>query len=248
MLWLASAILPVLIIGRIIHQRLYAPPFDAFVLMLGVVIGRDVVLASLHYDSHPYIIVWEFSLPVVLVSQIYAGLQTLIAVARLYPRFGAFTVRLFLACLTLTVACCCLGLPFELHRLGGEEAFLRSFFLAQRWVDSSIAGTLILTSLFLMRRPAPPRQPSANLILHTTLLSVYFTGYAALFFFENLVPLGAMQVMERVQFSLVVLLYAIWTIRLSLKRQRTGLWTEVDAILLRKVNSGTHSNVPAMHN
>ena len=243
LLWFLSAALPIVIIARIVHQRLYIAPFDAFVLMLGVVVARDVVLACLHYNSHPYVLVWAYSLPVILVSQIYAGLQTLISVARLYPRFGRLAVRLFATCLALTLAFCCVGLPFELHRLGGGEALLRSFFLVQRWVDSSLAGTLILASLFLMRSPAPPKQPPLNLVLHTTLLSIYFSGYAVLFLVENLTSLGSAQTFERVQFFLIVLLYLMWASRLSLKRQRLVAWKETEAILLRRVPCSTNRDL-----
>jgi hypothetical protein len=239
-LWFFSAVLPVWIITRIARQRLYIPPFDGLALMLGVVVLRDVVLACLRYDSRPYVLVWEYTLPVVLVSQAYAGLQTLIAVSRLYRRIGRLVVRLFLVSLALTLACCCLGLPFELHRLGGEEAVLRSFFLAQRWVDSSIAGTLILASAFLLRSPAPPKRPPPNLVLHTTILSLYFSSYAALFFLENLASLGSIQMLERIQFSFVVLLYGVWASGLSLKRQRLDPWQQTDAIVLRQVPARTH--------
>ncbi len=244
-LWFLSAVLPILIIGRIVQQRLYRAPFDALALMLGVVVARDVLLACLRYDSHPYVLVWSYSLPVILVSQIYAGLQTLISVARLYPRFGRLAVLLFLTCLALTLAFCCVGLPFELHRLSGGEAVLRSFFLAQRWVDSSIAGTLILTSLFLMRSPAPPKQPPFNLVLHTTLLSIYFSGYAVLFFVENLTSLGSAQIFERAQFSLIVVLYLMWASCLSLKRQRPIAWKQIEAFSLRRVPTPTEST--ALH-
>jgi hypothetical protein len=236
-LWFATAFAASLIVARIVHQRLFTAPFDAFVLMLGVVIARDVALARLRYDSHPYVVIWELSLPVLLVAQLFAGARTLASVSRLYPGFGMFALKLFLTCLALTLACCCLGLHAELHRLTGEEAYLRTFFLAQRWSASIVAGTLILASLSLLRSPAPPKQPSGNLVLHTVLLSILFSGYSALFFCENTAPLGAFQVMERAQFCLVVVLYVIWAACLSSRKQSNSPWPAVDAFVFQKLSS-----------
>jgi hypothetical protein len=203
--------------------------------MLGAVVLRDVVLASLRYDSRPYILVWEYTAPVLLFFQVNAALQALRSVARLYPRAGNFAVRLFLLCLALAIAACCLGLPFELRHFSTEEAFLRTAFLMQRLVDSTIAGTLILVDLFLICYPAPPKQPPFNIVLHTILLSLYFGGYAALFFLENLVPLGSVQTAERLQFSLVVLVYLTWARCLSSEGQRSHAWPDVEVILLDQV-------------
>ncbi len=234
-LWFASAALAAVIIGRIIHQHLFVPPLMTFALMLGAVVVRDVALSIPRYDSHAYVLAWEWSLPPLMAVQAWTGLDTLRSVARLYPTIGKFAVRLFLVCLAITVAGCCLGLPFELHRMAGQEELLRMLFLLQRWVDSWIAGTLILVAVFFVHFPAPLKRPPRNLVIHTVLLSLYFSGYAVLFFAENLAPLGGVQTMERVQFSLVVLLYAFWASCLSAKGQNSEPWPKIDVILLKGV-------------
>jgi len=233
--WFASATVAAAIICRITRQKLFVSPFRAFTSMLGIVLVRDVVMSIPRYNTHAYTVAWEWSLPVLLAAQIWAGLDALIAVARLYPKIGNFAVKLFLVCLVITAAACCLGLPLELHRLNGQEAALRTLFLLQRWVDSSIAGTLLLVALFFARFPAPLKQPPRNLILHTVLLSAYFGSYALLFFAENLAPLGAMASLERLQFSLVVLLYAAWAICLSKRGQTSQPWPELDVMVLKSM-------------
>lgn len=232
-LWLTSAVLAGVIVWRIVQQKLFVPPFQAFATMLAVVLARDGVMSIPRYDSHAYTVAWEWSLPVLLSAQIWAGLETLKTVARLYPKIGRFAVRLFLVCLAITAVVCCLGLPLELHRLKGEELILRSLFLLQRWVDSSIGGTLVLVALFFARFPAPLKQPPRNLVMHTVLLSAYFGSYALLFFIENLAPLGAIASIERSQFTLVVLLYAAWVFCLSQSGQRSQPWPEVDVMVLK---------------
>ena len=207
--------------------------------MLGVVLVRDGVVSIPAYDTHAYAVAWAWTLPVLLAAQVWAGLDTLNAVARLYPKIGRFAVRLFLVCLAITVAVCCLGLPFELHRLRDEEAALRALFLLHRLVDSWIAGTLILVAVFFARFPAPMKQPPRNLVLHTILLSVYFGGYAALFFAENLVPLGSAVFVERLQFVLVVVLYSVWAVGLSKGGETSEPWPEVDVMVL--IQGGTAS-------
>lgn len=231
-LWFASAALAAVIIGRIVYQGLFVPPFRAFGFMLGVVLARDIVLSISHYDSHAYIFIWKASLPILLAAQAWCGLETLRAVQRLYPQIGRFAISLFLTCLGITVAACCLGLPFELHRVAGQEALLRALFLLQRWVDSWIAGTLILVALFFARSPAPQRKPPRNLVLHTILLSLYFGGYGAMFFAENLAALGGVEIVERLQFSFVVLLYVIWATCLSAKGQQSEPWPKLNVILV----------------
>jgi hypothetical protein len=232
-LWVASAVLAGLVIWRIIQQRLFASPFRALGAMLGVVLIRDGIVSIPVYNTHAYAVVWAWTLPVLLAAQVWAGLDTLKAVARLYPKIGRFAVRLFLTCLVITVAVCCLGLPFELHRLSDEDAALRALFLLHRSVDSWIAGTLILVAVFFARFPAPLKQPPRNLVLHTILLSLYFSGYAALFFTENLMSLGSAVLVERLQFILVVALYAVWAAGLSKSGENSEPWPEIDVLVLR---------------
>lgn len=235
-LWIASAILPILIVARVIHQRLYTAPFDAFVWMLGFLVLRDVVLASLHYDSRPYIVTWEATVPLVVIFQLNTGLRALKSIAQLYPAAGKFGIRLFVLCVTLAGIGCCLGLPFEFRHFSAPEVFLRTTFVLQRLVDSAIAGTLILVAVFLMWCPAPPKRPPRNIVLHTVLLTLYFGGYGALFFFENLVKLGSAQVLERIQFSLVVFTYCVWATALSAHGQRGEGWSDVEVFSLERVN------------
>jgi hypothetical protein len=206
--------------------------------MLGVVLVRDGVVSIPSYNTHAYAMAWAWTLPALLAAQVWAGLHTLKAVARLYPKIGRFAVRLFLACLAITVGVCCLGLPFELHRLRGEEAALRALFLLHRCVDSWIAGTLVLVAVFFARFPAPLKQPPRNLVVHTILLSLYFGGYAALFFVENLASLGSVVIAERLESILIIGLYSAWAMCLSKKGETSEPWPEIDVMVLRTLPQG----------
>lgn len=245
-LWLASAALAAAIIARILQQGLFRSPLKSFAWMLGVVLMRDATLSVPRYNTHAYAVIWEWTLPALLAAQLWAGFDTLRAIARLYPKIGKFAVRLFLACLAITVIVCCLSLPFELHRLAGPEALLRSLFLLHRCVDSWIAGTLILVAVFFARSPAPLRRPPRNLVMHTLLLSLYFGGYAALFLAENLAPLGAVATLERVQFGLVILLYTVWLICLSRSGENRDPWPQMDIMLLRTVEHASQARRSAI--
>ena len=235
-LWFTSAVLATLIIVRIRQQRLLVSPLNSFAWMLGAVVTRDALLSIPAYDTHAYAVLWELSLPFLLAAQLWAGYDTLRAVARLYPKIGKFAIRLFLTCLAVTVAVCCLTVPFELHLLQGGEKLLRALFLLNRSVDSWIAGTLILVSLFFARSPAPEKQPPRNLVLHTVLLSIYFGTYAVLFLAENLAPLGALAALERTQFFVVAVLYASWAISLSRGGEKSEPWPQLDVIVLETLH------------
>lgn len=206
--------------------------------MLGAVLWRDAVVSIPRYDSHAYTVAWEWTLPVLLAAQVWAGLDTLRAVARLYPKFGDLVLRLYFSCLGISVAVCCLSLPFELRHLTGGETLLRELFLLQRCIDSWIAVTLILVCVFLARFPAPSKKPPRNLVLHTFLLSTYFGGYAALFVVENLNALGGAAIAERALFVLIVLVYAGWAAGLSKEGAHSEPWPQIDVILLRTVSAG----------
>lgn len=237
-LWIATSALAGLAIWRIIQLRLFASPFRSLGVMLGIVLLRDGVVSIPSYNTHAYAVAWGWTLPVLLVAQVWAGADTLRAVARLYPKIGRFALRLFVVCLTITVVVCCLGLPFELHRLKGDEAVLRTLFLLHRSVDSWIAGTLALVAVFFARFPAPMKQPPRNLVVHTILLTLYFGGYAALFFVENLASLGAVVLAERLQFGLVVALYSAWAICLSKRGQTSEPWPDIDVVVLKSLAQG----------
>ena len=228
-----SIVLAAAILYRIINQRLFTSPLSSFAAMLGVVLARDAAISIPRYDSHAYALVWEVSLPVLLLAQLWAGLDTLRAIARLYTTFGHFAIRLYLCCLGASVILCSVTLPWELARVNGPEAALRQLFLLQRYLDSLIAGTLILASAFLLRHLAPPRRPPRNLVVHTLLLSLYFAGYSGLFFAENLAVLGGAAIAERIQFVLIVLLYCAWARGLSREGIPSEPWPQVDVVVLQ---------------
>lgn len=232
-----SIALAAAVIIRIIQQRLLAPPLTSLLWMLGAVLARDAIVSIPCYDSHGYTVAWECTLPVLLAAQVWAGLDTLLAIARLYPKFGKFMLRLSILCFAISVGVCCLILPFEMRRLVGGETVLRSFFLLQRWTDSCIAGTLLLASAFLAWFPSPPKIPPRNLVLHTFLLTAYFGGYAILFMAENLTALGGAAIMERTQFIIVVVVYAVWAGGLSKEGARSEPWPQIDVMSLRKANA-----------
>lgn len=234
-LCLLSVVFATAVIYRILHQDILASPLSGLALMLGVVLVRDAVVSIPQYTSHAYAVAWEATLPMLLVAQVWAGFDTLRAIARIYANFGNFVVRLYTACLGISTILCCLSFPFELRRLTGAEALLRQLFLLQRCTDTCIAGTLTLAALFLAQHRAPSNRPPRNLVLHTILLSLYFGGYAALFLAENLTVLGGAALFERLQFVLIVLVYATWALGLSRKGAHSTPWPEVDVFLLRTV-------------
>ena len=238
-LWIGSSILAGLVVWRILQQRLFVSPFRALAVLLGVVLVRDGVVSIPAYDTRAYSVAWAWTLPFLLAAQLWAGWDTLKAVARLYPKIGRFAVRLFLACLAITVAVCCVALPFELPRLLAGDAGLRALFLLHRSIDSWIAGTLILVAVFFARFPAPMKQPPRNLVVHTFLLSLYFGGYAALFLIENLTSLGAAIFAERLEFLLVIALYSTWAACLSQKGQTSEPWPEIDVMVLKSLAQGS---------
>ncbi|MGH9618594.1 MAG: hypothetical protein ACRD45_02635 [Bryobacteraceae bacterium] len=225
-------------IVRIVQQRLFTTPLISLACMLGVVLARDIVVSVPNYDTRAYTVAWEWTLFPLLAAQVWAGLDNLRAVARLYPRVGGFAVRLYLSCLAISVAACSLTLPFELRDIGGGATFLRSLFLLQRCIDSWIAGTLLLVSVYLVRFPAPSRKPPRNLVLNTVLLTIYFGGYAVLFMLENLTALGGAAIAEQAQFFLVILVYAAWAAGLSKKGERSEPWPRIDVVLVRGVGAG----------
>jgi hypothetical protein len=230
---LLSIVLAAVIIYRIIKQRLFTSPFNSFAVMLGVVLARDAAVSIPRYDSHAYTAVWEVSLPVLLLAQLWVGFDALLAIARLYVTFGNFAARLYLWCLGASIVLCGTTLPRELARVSGQEALLRELFLLQRCIDSLIAGTLILASAFLLLHLAPPCRPPRNLVVHTILLSLYFAGYSGLFFVENLTVLGGAAIAERIQFVLIVLLYAGWARALSKQGATSEPWPQVDVVVLQ---------------
>lgn len=228
-----SVALEIAVLLRIAQQRLLISPLRSVALMIAVVLARDIVVSIPDYSSQAYAVAWEWTLPPLLAVQVWAGLDNLRAVARLYPEFGRFAVRLYVACLAISATVCSLMIPFELRRVSGSEALLRMLFLSQRCIDTWIAGTLILGSMFLVWAPAPANKPRRNLVLNTILLSAYFGGYGLLFLVENLTPLGGAVLAERAQFVLVILVYAAWTIGLSKSGETSEPWPRIDVFLLR---------------
>jgi hypothetical protein len=206
--------------------------------MLAVGLLRDLILLlPSDYRSHSYALAWEITLPFLLLAQAVAALATYAAIASLYAKIGAFAVRLFQGALGATAIGCCIGLPFETRHIAGVEASVRSLFLLDRWMNSLMAGGLILAIIYLARFPRPLRVMPSNLMLHTTLLSAYCALYSIVPFVLNLLPLGQALSVQVVLLAAVLALYVSWTIGLSAKGERTEAWPEIDASTLEQIEA-----------
>lgn len=224
-----SICLPVMLLLRLFQQGLWkVSPYGAFAVFLGVGLARDLVLLVPGYTTHLFTQLWEVTLPVLLLSQIGAGVSTYRAIASLYPKIGRFAAWLFGACLLAACAAGLALLPLEVKRIGAAEAELRVLFLVQRWVATLLAGGLTLAVLFLARFPAPLRRMPTNIGVHTICIAVYFTSYAILYTLENTKALGGVAWAEVAQLGLVVLMYGIWTMKLSAAGQVSERWPELD--------------------
>jgi hypothetical protein len=224
-LWFWTASFSAIALAKIISLGLWRkPPLNAFAVTLLVGVLRDIALSRIPYESHAYTVAWEASLPLTLGSHALAAVAAYAAIADLYPKIGHFAVWLFVSCLALAALCCCGTLPWELNRIGGNQAFVRSLFLLWRWVDGLAAGGLVLASAFLFRFPRPLKRMPSNLLWHTALLAGYFSAYSFAALAENLMPMGAAAWIERAQFAMVALLYAAWTLALSRQGEESAAW------------------------
>ncbi len=225
-----SIFAPLLILVRLSSQRLLRTrPYTAFASMITVGLLRDVILLlPSDYRSHSYALAWEITLPFLLLAQAVAAVATYAAIASLYAKIGAFAVRLYGGALAATAIGCCIGLPFETRHIAGVEASVRSLFLLDRWMNSLMAGGLILAVVYLARFPRPLRVMPSNLMLHTTLLSAYYALYSIVPFLLNLVPLGQGLWVQVVLLTAVLALYVCWITGLSAEGERTEAWPEID--------------------
>lgn len=237
LLWYGSIVASASVLCCLMRRGLLVPPFRTFAMMIGMALLRDVLMLFFRYDTHAYALAWECSLIPLLVLQCWTASDCLKSIALLYPKIGHFAVRLFWISLGTTIVLCCSGLPFEVRHIAGNEGMLRALFLLQRWIASLIAGSLLLTVVFFLHFPLPAKRLPYNLVVHVLFLIVYFTGYGALFFAENVAPLGAIVALERVQLSLVVVLYALWVICLSSNGSTSEAWPRLDTEVVELVQA-----------
>jgi hypothetical protein len=82
-------VLPLLLLARLFQQGLWkVRPYSALGVFLLVDLARDLALLLPPYDSHPYTLIWEATLPVLLLAQIGAGVATYAAITELIQRSG----------------------------------------------------------------------------------------------------------------------------------------------------------------
>jgi hypothetical protein len=225
-LWFLTAAFSVIALSRIVTLNVWrTQPLGAFAFMLFASISRDLLLWRVPYNTRAYAVAWEAFLPLLLVSHAWCAFAAYRAVVSLYPKIGRFAVWLFSAALIVAALACLGTLPFELQRIGqSNESFIRSMFLAHRWVDGLSAGGLILACGFLACFPRPMKRMPANLIRHAVLLACYFSAYTLVAFVENLMPMGGAAWLERTQFAFIALLYAGWTLGLSKQGEHSIAW------------------------
>jgi hypothetical protein len=192
--------------------------------MQSAMILRDLALFFIPVNSRTYTSAWEFSLPLVLLSQGYAGIACYRAIAGLYPRIGSFAIKLFAAALALTALLCLAGLPVELRNWHTDPIF-RSLIVCYRWIDTLLAGGLVLATAFLARFPAPLKKLPANLFRHTALLAGYFAVYAITAF----LPIERFSQTYPIRSTLVCLLYAAWTVALTKRGEECEVWLGIDS-------------------
>lgn len=227
-LWYASPVLSLCVLHRLWRERLRSITYEGFAIMLVVGIARDVVLMNAPFESRLYSQLWAATLPLALVSQAVAALGTYAAIARLYPKLGRFGVGVFLGALVLTAVASCIVVPFETRRMTGGETMLRTLFALDRWIHTLIAGALLLAVAFLARYPRPLKRMPRNLVVHTWLLSAFFSVYAVLPFVLNLVPLGGAPAAQAIASLLVLAICVGWIFGLSAEGEATEPWPAVD--------------------
>jgi hypothetical protein len=224
-----STFLPLLLLARLFQQGLWkVRPYSALGVFLLVDLARDLALLLPPYDSHPYTLIWEATLPVLLLAQIGAGVATYAAITELYPKIGPFAVKLFAACLILACLAGLVLLPFEVKRIGADEAPVRVFILVQRWVATLLAGGLVLAVLFLARFPRPLKKMPRNIMTHTACIALYFASYALLYAIKNLKSMHGAQWAAQGQLGFVCVLYLAWTVGLSKAGQASEPWRQLD--------------------
>ena len=229
-LWVWTALFSASALFRLLSLGLWRKEqFRALAIMLATSLARDIALYKIPYTSHAYAVAWEATLPLLLTTHAYAAVSGYRAIAQLYPKIGRFAVRLFVACLVIAALACCGTLPWEITRVGGNQAFIRAMFLLYRGIDGLAAGALILACGFFRHFPKPMKQMPSNLMRHTGLLASYFATSCMLFLVENLAPLGATVVLERLHFALVGIIYATWTFGLSVKGEESEPWEMLPA-------------------
>lgn len=221
---------------RVMYSGLYRiRPFGAFAAMLFTGLLRDLALLSVNRNTHAYTVAWEVTLPILLLAHAWAVMSTYRAIAHLYPGIGQFAELLFASCLVISAMFCFAGLGWEMRRIGGAEAVLRSVFLLYQWVDGLAAGGLLLASTFFLRLPAPRKRLPLNLIRHICLLAAYFTSYALTCFAKNLSPLG-LTAWEYAHFTILIALYTGWALGVSAAGEQSEPWPGLSPEVAAQLN------------
>ena len=185
-LWVCTAACAAIALARVASLGLWRTlAYGTFAIMLAFTLFRDIVLATVPYDTHAYTTDWCLTTRFLLVSHACAGLAVYRAIGRLYPKIGAFAAGLFAGCLLIASALTLGTLWWETRDISGREFLLRSTFLLWRWVDGITAGALVLAVVFLTRFPRPLRRMPSNLTWHAALLAAYFASSSLLYLFER---------------------------------------------------------------
>jgi hypothetical protein len=213
--------------------------------MLALTLFRDMLLATVPYDTHAYTTDWCLTTRFLLVSHACAGLAVYRAIGRLYPKIGAFAAGLFAGCLLIASALTLGTLWWETRDISGQEFLLRSTFLLWRWVDGITAGALALAVVFLARFPRPLKRMPSNLTWHAALLAAYFASSSLLYLCENLTPLGQSVTLERIDFTLVAVLYSAWTLALSRAGETSEPWPQLDPAIVLMAEQSNHRALAA---
>lgn len=236
-----SNLLTILSIGaaaRLLQQRLFLKlPFLALGSMLLLSAVRDLVLLAVPYESHLYAVLWEWTLPPLLLAHSWAAFSAYQRLTGLYPKLGDFVSGLLATCLAAAVIICCVLTPFETPRIGGNELILRTMFLLYRWVDTICAGALLLAVVFFSRLPSPLKRPPRNVLLHAVLLALYLSAHAITCFAENLAPLGASELIENLYFVSASALCAVWICAMRAEGEESVRWPLLNAAIATRIDS-----------
>ncbi len=234
--------LPVLILIRLVQQGLWRlSPYFGFAIFLLVGLVRDLILLKPDYETTTYSNLWKWTLPVLLIAQVVAGLTTYSAISQMYAGIGRFAIRLFAGCLLVAAIAGLVLLPVEVHRIGAAEAELRVLFLLQRWIASILAGGLMLAVAYLQRFPAPLRQVPRNIKVHAGCVAAYFSSYAMLYAIENACKLGEAQWAVVAQMAAVCLIYGVWAAGLSREGQVSKPWPALDREVSNMIEARYHA-------
>ena len=211
LLWLASIVLTISLIARLVTGGLHRV-YRSFFVCLCVSLAQSLLLLPSDPSSDRYVFFYLVSEPAIWFLFILTVLELYSLVLHNHQGIASLGRWAMTAALGLAVGISMLTMAADLRAAIGPERLLLYYTAAERGIATSLVIFLVLVLGFLTMYPVPLKK---NVVIHAAVFAAYFLTTTLLLFVRNLTGLTYTRPVSAALIAVADVCFLVWILLLK---------------------------------